>query len=331
MGLQRRRRRYAALLAGGLLLLAGCTNGRPAEGTAVGDTAPVQPADAPITVAVVSHSRAGDSFWDVVKSGAEEAGRQQGITVNYAGDGDPTQQSQLIDNAVAQGVDGLVVSMANPEGVRASVEGAVAAGIPVITINAGMVESAEYGAVTHVGQSERMAGEQAGERLRESGVTGLLCVIHEAGSVSQEERCAGAAEGFGGPVENIQVDISNTADARATIQNKLMSDDSVDGVLTLNPAIATSALGAIGDAGSDADLATFDVSADIVEAVRAGDMLFAIDQQPYAQGYLGVTLMGLKVRNGNDVGGGRPVYSGPAFITADNADQVAQYAERGTR
>ncbi|PSK98603.1 monosaccharide ABC transporter substrate-binding protein (CUT2 family) [Murinocardiopsis flavida] len=323
-----RRSRVAVLALGGLLL-AGCTNGQ-----SPGATGAQQPAEldtGELTFAVVSHSRAGDPFWDVVKSGAEQAGEEHGAAINYSGDPDPVQQSQLIDNAVAQGVNGLVISMANPEGVKSSVESAVEAGIPVITINSGLEQSASYGAITHVGQSERMAGEAAGERFTDNGASKVLCVIHEAGNVGLEDRCAGAKEKFAGDTENLQVDVSNVADARTTIQNKLMSDKDVDGILTLNPAIANAAVGAARDAESEAEIATFDVSPDITKAIAAGDLGFAVDQQPYVQGYLPVTMLALKVRNGNDVGGGRPVYSGPAFITKDNAEQVTKFAEQGTR
>ena len=79
-------------------------------------------------------------------------------------DGDPQKQSQLIDAAVTKKVDGIVVSMANPAALKASIEKAVAAGIPVITINSGQDESAAYGAIARVGQDETIAGEGAGER-----------------------------------------------------------------------------------------------------------------------------------------------------------------------
>jgi simple sugar transport system substrate-binding protein len=243
---------------------------------------------------VVSHGSAGDSFWDIVKSGAEAAGKQEGVKVTYNGNGDPGQQSQLIDNAVAQKVQGLVVSMANPDGVRASIQKAVQAGIPVITINSGLEQSKAFGAITHVGQSEDLAGQAAGTKFKEAGAKKILCVIHEAGNVGLEARCAGAKKTFGGDVENLQVDVSNAADAQATMKSKLLSDKSVDAVLTLNPVIAKAAVQARSEANSQAKLATFDVSKDIVAAVQKGDILFSVDQQPYLQGYLPVVFLDRK-------------------------------------
>jgi simple sugar transport system substrate-binding protein len=284
-----------------------------------------------LTIAVVTHGGVGDAFWDVVKRGAEQAGSDLGITVNYQGDGDPARQAGLIDTAVTQEVDGLVVSMANPDALEESIRGAVEAGIPVITINSGEDRSAEFGAISHVGQTETIAGQQAGQRLADEGVTKLLCVVHEEGNVGLEQRCAGATEGLGGEVENFQV--PGTDDIPGTTEQltaKLQSDSSIDGVLTLNAAIGVAALDARESAGSEATVATFDLNEDAVDAIEAGDMLFAIDQQQYLQGYLPVVFLSLFVNNLNTVGGGLPVLTGPGFVTQENAAQIKELAAAGT-
>ena len=328
-------RRTPALAAGALgaaLVLGGCSSqgGAAAEEEAPGAAA--TSCEEPTgTIAVVSHGKQGDTFWDIVKKGAEAAGAAQCVEVTYQGSGDPNEQSQAIDSAVAQEVDGLVVSMANPDGVRDAVEAAVAAGVPVITINSGEAQSAEFGALTHVGQSERTAGEGAGGQLAEAGVTNLLCVIHEAGNVALEDRCAGAAESLGGTTANLQVNVSNLAEAAATIPSTLQADPTIDGVLTLNNGVGTAAVTAVESAGSEAQVATFDVDADVISAVQDGALLFAVDQQPYLQGYLPVVALNLYTTNGNTIGGGLPVLTGPGFVTQENADAVADYAAAGTR
>jgi len=284
-----------------------------------------------LSYAVVTHAAPGDAFWDRVKSGAEQAGSDYGADITYNSDPDPAKQSQLIDNAIAQGVDGIVVSMANPDGVKASVERAVAEGIPVVTINSGIEKFAEFGAITHIGQSESIAGAAVGERLTKEGATKALCVIQEAGNIGLEERCSSAAGAFGGSMENLQVDGTNDAEVKATIKSKLQADPSIDAVLTLGGQYAIDAVGAVEESGSAAKVATFDLSEDVVTAVADGKILFAVDQQPYVQGFLGVTALYLKSINGNDIGGGQPVYSGPAFVTKENAAQVAEFAKKGTR
>jgi len=313
-----------AILGIASLALAGCTS------TPSGSDAGTAAAEK-VTIAVVTHGTAGDAFWDVVKSGAEQAGTDLGATVTYQGDGDPVKQSQLIEAAIAAQPDGLIVSMANPDGVKSAVQKAVAAGIPVITINSGLEKSLEFGAQTHVGQSEFIAGQGAGEKLKEAGVSNVICIIHEAGNSGLEERCKGAADTVGATVSTVQVDVANLADAQNTIKSKLLADPSIDGVLTLQTGVAVAASQAIDEAKSTATLATFDVSADVTRLILDGKMLFAVDQQPYSQGYLPVTFLTLQKRNGDVVGGGRPVYSGPGFVTKENAAQVETFAENGTR
>ncbi|RXZ69098.1 sugar ABC transporter substrate-binding protein [Agromyces albus] len=308
----------------GLLLSACSGTGQETEGST--DTA-----TSDLTYAVITHAGPGDAFWDRVKSGAEQAGGDYGVEITYNSDPDPAKQSQLIDNAVAQEVDGIVVSMANPDGVQSSVQRAVDAGIPVVTINSGIERSAEFGAITHIGQSETVAGEAVGLELSEAGVTNALCVIQEAGNVGLEERCKAAASTFSGTMANLQVDGTNDAEVKATIKSKLQADATIDGVLTLGGQYAMDAVGAVDESGSAATVATFDLSDDVVSAISDGAILFAVDQQPYVQGFLGVTAVHLRATNGNDVGGGQPVFSGPAFVTKANAADVAKYAANGTR
>ncbi|MBF6165546.1 sugar ABC transporter substrate-binding protein [Streptomyces gardneri] len=295
--------------------------------------APTQPPVAAGTVrsvAVVTHGSPGDAFWNVVKNGAEAAGEDLGIRVEYNASGDPGQQAKLIDNAVAQGVDGLVVSMANPEALRRSVEKALAVGIPVVTINSGESESAKFGAFVHVGQSESLAGQAAGKRLAEARRTKMLCVIHEAGNIGANERCAGATKAFGTAV-TLQVDINNPTDAQSRIKGALEADRSIDAVLTLNSQVAARAVDAVREAGSPAAVATFDLNSEVVEGIRAGRLLFAVDQQQYEQGYLPIVLLRLYRTNLNTVGGGAPVQTGPGFVDKSNVEAVAALVAQGTR
>ncbi|MGW0198637.1 sugar ABC transporter substrate-binding protein [Nonomuraea sp. NPDC003201] len=316
----------------GALAVSGCSSsgGQSAQSAPAASSA-AAPAAASASFAVITHGGAGDSFWDVVKNGAEAAGKQYGVKVTYQGDGDPAKQSQLIDQAVSEKVDGIVVSMANPDALKEAIGKAVAAKIPVVTINSGADSSKAFGAITHVGQSEDVAGRGAGEQLKAAGVTKLLCVIHEAGNVGLDQRCKGAEQTLGGTVERLQVDVGNLADVTSKVTAKLQSDKQVNGVLALNPAVAIAARDAIKDSGSPAKLATFDLSGDVVSAIKDGEILFAVDQQQYLQGYLPITFLNLYKNNLNTVGGGLPVNTGPGFVTKDNAEQVAKLAEAGTR
>jgi simple sugar transport system substrate-binding protein len=282
-------------------------------------------------IAVVTHGGAGDAFWSIVKNGAVQAGKDMGDKVTYQSNGDPSQQSQLIDNAANQKPDGLVVSMANPEALKAAIQRAIAKGIPVITINSGEAQSKPYGALEHIGSDETVAGHAVGTELKNNGVHNVLCIIQEAGNVALEQRCNGVKDTLGGTVTNVQVDNNNLKDAQSLIQSKLQQDKSVDGVVTLGAQVATVAEGAIAGAGSSAKLVTFDLNADVAKAVQDGKILFAVDQQPFLQGYLAVQMLTLYKSNLNVLGGGQPVLTGPNLITKANAAQVLKLAAAGTR
>src|SRR5918994_5049998 len=327
-------RRLALLflvLAAGVFVFAGCGGGDDDDGAAGGDSVDLtQKKD--VTIAMVTHGDGG-SFWSVAKKGAEAAAKDLGVTLKYnESNNDPEEQAQMIEAAVTEGVDGLAVSAPNPDAIESAVKTAVDAGIPVITLNSGAEESAGLGAITHVGQTETIAGEGAGARLKEAGVSKIICIIHEQGNIGLNQRCEGAKTGFGGDVENLQV--AGTADISTTlteIQSKLESDNSVDAVLALNPDIAMAARDAVAGGNSEAKVATFDLSGDVVGAIKDGSILFAVDQQQYLQGYLPVVFLTLNKTNANTVGGGQPVLTGPGFVEQDNAETVEQLAEEGTR
>lgn len=328
-----RRRFLLGVVSAGAIVLAACsgpTADKPADTGGAQPPPAATPSGGALTVAVVTHGGSGDAFWSVVKNGAEAAGKQLGVTVNYSSDGDPGAQARLIDNAVSQKVGGLVVSMANPDALKTSIENAVKAGIPVITINSGSKQSKAFGAMAHVGQEESIAGEQAGAKLKEAGKTKLLCVIHEAGNIGLSDRCNGATRGFG-QVQTLQVDLNNPTEVESRIKGALQADSSIDAVLALNPQVAVFAVSAVKGASSKAAVATFDLNKDVVPALKSGDVLFAVDQQQYEQGYLPIVMLKLFNDNANTVGGGSPVLTGPGFVDKSNVDKVAEYATRGTR
>ncbi len=292
-------------------------------------------AQAKMTLGLAVHADpAVDQFWSVVVKGFKDASAANGITAITNGSSDPKQQAQLVQNYVAQKVDGIVVSMANPDALKDAIKMATDAGIPVITINSGADRSKEFGALAHVGQSERVAGQGAGDKFNTAGLKNVLCVVHEEANIGLQDRCAGLKDNFKGTITNFSVASTGVKDVKGTltaIQNKLTADPTIDGILTLNPTIATAARDAIKAAGGSQKLATFDLSPDVIDAINSGDILFAIDQQQYLQGYLPVVMLYLYKTNLNTVGGGQPVLTGPGFVDKTNASKVKDLAAKGTR
>jgi simple sugar transport system substrate-binding protein len=285
-------------------------------------------------IVVVSHGQANDPFWSVVKNGVEQAAKDTGVNVEYRSPEtfDMVAMSQLIDAAVNQEPDGLVVSVPDADALGPSIKRAVAAGIPVITMNAGSDVSKSLGALLHVGQDEFTAGERAGEKLKEMGGKNGICVNQEVGNVSLDQRCAGFAKGFGGQV-NVLPTTNDPADIDAKVRAALQSDSTIDTVLALGAATAgepsVAAVKAMGEGGGKIRVASFDLSPGFLKDVENGDAAFAIDQQQYLQGYLPVSFLALHAKYGLIPASN--VASGPNLITKDKAAQVVDLSAEGIR
>ena len=243
--------------------------------------------------------------------------------------------SQLIDAAVAKSPDGLVVSVPDYDALKDSLAAATDAGIPIITINSGSDVYQEIGALTHVGQDETVAGEGAGAQLAEEGATKVICINQEVGNAGLDARCAGAKDGDRGGRRD-----ARGAAGRPQRRRRGAEHDQLGAAV--RPATSTASWRSARPArrrrwppsrtsAATPSLATFDLSPEVLEAIEAGDMAFAVDQQQYLQGYLPIVFLTLYASNLNTVGGGRPVLTGPGFVTPDNAAQVKDLAAAGTR
>lgn len=327
--------RLAAAAGAGViaLALASCssTGGKPADAGGAGGTG--GGVNTPrVTIAMVTHGPPGDTFWDLIRKGAEAAAQKDNVELKYSSDKEAPNQANLVQNAADSKVAGIAVTLAQPDAMKGAVEGAVAAGIPVVALNAGIDQWQDMGILEYFGQDERVSGEAAGKRLATEGAKKAICVVHEQGSVSLEARCAGVKAGMGGgSVENLNVNGTDMPSVESTITAKLQQDPSIDYIVTLGAPIALSAVQSAKTAGSSAKVATFDTNAALVSAIKDGSVQWAIDQQPYLQGYLAIDSLWLYLNNKNVIGGGKPTLTGPSFIDKTNIDSVAELAQAGTR
>ncbi|MCC3774127.1 sugar ABC transporter substrate-binding protein [Streptomyces sp. UNOB3_S3] len=314
--------------------LAGCssTGGKRAEERAAKAAQGRAAVDTPRwTFAMVTHSGDGDAFWDIVQKGAKQAAVKDNINFLYAHDAEGNKQAQSVQAMIDQKVDGLIVTLAKPDAMKDVVAKAVKAGIPVITVNSGSAQSKDFGALTHIGQDEVIAGEAVGEQLNKRGRKKAVCVLHEQGNVGHEQRCEGVKKTFKGDVQNLYVEGTNMPGVQSSIEAKLQSDKDIDTVVTLGAPFAPTAVKAARQAGSKAEVDTFDLNADVAQDLQDGTLGFAVDQDPYLQGYEAVDLLWLYRYNRDMLGGGRPVLTGPQIVTKDDAKTLAEYAKRGTR
>lgn len=283
------------------------------------------------TVAMITHGAPGDTFWDLVRKGAEDAARKNNIELRYSSDPEAPNQANLVQNAIDSRVDGIAVTLPNADAVGPVARKAADKKIPIVALNAGMDAYQKYNISAFFGQEEKVAGTLAGERLARDGARHALCVIHEQGNSSQEARCAGVKQGMGGNVETLYVNGKDLTSVQSTVQAKLSQDKSIDWVMGLQAPVAMTSAEAVKNAGSAAKVATFDTNAQLVDAISSGAIAWAVDQQPYMQGYLAVDSIWLAHRNGSTMGGGRPVYTGPSFVDSSNVDAISEAAKAGLR
>ncbi len=300
--------------------------------------ASAQECDTTYRIVVVTHGQASDPFWSVVSNGIADADAELDcVETEYQAPEtfDMVAMAQLIDTAVASAPDGLIISNPDPSALEESITAAIDAGIPVISINSGSDVADELGVIAHVGQTEYEAGFGGGQRMAEAGVTNALCINQEVGNVALDLRCQGfsdALEAAGGTASVLEVDLNDPTDTQNRVIAALGEDESINGAFTLGPTGAVPVLEAFREEGliGVVALATFDLSPEVLQAIADGEMLFAIDQQQYTQGYLGVIYMYLYLDNLNTPGS-TIVQTGPGFVTADTAEAVIEYSARGTR
>lgn len=339
--------RLLALLLSLTLIAVSCSSGEENEKSS--DTATAQTGDADkaadketdtveltqttdATFHVITHGDGG-VFWSVAQKGAEQAAADLGVTVKYQGaNNDSAAQSQMIEAAIAEGSDGIAISLADPAGLEAAAKAVVDAGIPLYTLNSGVNQFTDLGAVTHIGQTEVVAGNGAGEFFNGLGAKKILCARQEQSNVGLEERCQGLAETFNGEVISEFMGTDADPDQQeANLVATLQANPDIDAVLGTGPNMPVRAVAAAQTAGVEITIGGFDISEDIIGAIESGDVAFTVDQQQYLQGYLPVMFMHLQHKNLNTVGGGLPVLTGPGFVTTDNVGEVKALVSSGTR
>lgn len=279
---------------------------------------------------LVSHAPDSDSWWNTIKNGIALAGKQMGVEVEYRNPptGDLADMARIIEQAAASGPNGIITTLADYDVLSGPIKAAVDSGVDVIIMNSGTPDQArEVGALMYVGQPEYDAGYAAGLRAKGDGVGSFLCVNHYISSPSSTERCQGFADGLGVDLGNQMIDSGqDPAEIKNRVLAYLNSNPDTDAVLTLGPTSADPTILALQENGMAGELyfGTFDLGANIVEAIKAGTIKWGIDQQPFLQAYLPVVVLTNYHRYG--VLPGNNINSGPGFVTADGLTMVEKFA-----
>jgi simple sugar transport system substrate-binding protein len=343
-----RRKALVTLLGVALLLVAACSSGSSSSSSSPGTTAVSASGQCPYTFAVITHGDNG-SFWSVVYKGAKDAASALGCKLSEVygsqqqgqAEPDDSAENAQIQDAINAHVNGIAVSDHDPSLMNPTIAKAVAAGIPVVMLNAGCdpADLAATHAITCVGQPEEVAGQQAGDQFKSEGLTNVLCVIHQSGQ-NLLDRCNGIAQALGvgstcptgtppktGPactelILSTPNAASNPQQADQQIVSYLQAHPQINAVMTLNNAIAGALVTALGS-GSKTKIGTFDLNSTVVTDLQNGSLSFAIDQQQYLQGYLPVVTLYLYLKaHGNSVSPSQVLDTGPLIVDKANVSAV---------
>jgi simple sugar transport system substrate-binding protein len=326
----RSRRVVVGLAAGLLIATAACSSSGGAQNAPGGGTGTAANSP-PMTFAMISHAPEGDAFFDVIKKGAQEAADKDNVEFKYSRSGEVPTQSTFIQNAIDSKVDGIAVSLPDPDALAPVIQKAVAAGIPVVAFNAGDRAWQKTGALAFYGEPEVLAGEFAGTKLNELGSTHTLCVLQAQGQVQLEDRCSGIASKFGGTTEKLYANGTDTPQYVSTVSSKLRQDPSIDSVVTLGPALGVAVQQQLEQDGSTAKVVTYAFNNDLIPLLQNGKVAFTIDQQPYLQGYLSIDSLWLYHKNKSVIGAQQSVPTGPVVIDQTNIGDILDGVNAGLR
>ena len=323
----RSRRLLAGFAAVSLLALSACSSQGGAQNSgAAGPTEGKR-----LTIAMVTHGAASDAFWSQIETGAKEAAAKDNVEFRYSGSGQIPEQETFIQNAIDSKVDGIAVTLPNAVALGPTVQKAVAAGIPVVVINAGDRDWQKTGALSFFGEPETLAGEFVGTELNKEGAKHALCILHAQGQVQLEDRCTGTKSKFSGQTENLFADGSDIPSYVSRVEAKLAQDPSIDTVITLDSSFAVAVQKQLEQTGNKAKIVTYAFSKDLIPLLQSGKVAFTIDQQPYLQGYMAVDSLWVYNRNKAVLGAQQPIATGPVVVNQSNIDQLTQYISEGIR
>lgn len=327
--------RKAAIVAAvvPLVALSACSSegGRSTEGNNAAGGGQVATTER-MKIALITHAAPGDTFWDILRKGAEEASAKDNVELLYTSDPEGGRQAQLIQQAIDQKVDGIAVTLAKPDALKDALKKATDAGIPVVSLNSGADVWKGIGAFTHFGSDENLAGAAVGEKLISLGAKRPICVIMEQGNVALDSRCAGVKSKIPA-TENLFVQGTDMTQVSSTVTAKLQATPEADAIiglgapftLTINKAVESLNL------KDKVKVASFDMNGDLAQAIIDGKVAFTVDQQPWLQGYGAIDALWQAKRAGIHVGGGQPVLTGPSIVDQATAPAVLEFAKEGVR
>ena len=258
-----------------------------------------------LRIAFIGHSPTTEKWWDPVKNALIQAGEDYQIDVDFLNpkDGSIDEMARIISSISPERYSGVISTIADYEKLREPLLSiSKEKHLPLITVNSGTyTQSESVGALFHVGQPETLAGTQAGEQARKAGVKSFVCIIRYMENAATHQRCNGFAQGLGLPVPGQELAVKGSdQEIEATVLQFVESHPNLGALLTMGPTEAHPTISALRKLKAGAHkpyFVTFDLSKQITAGISSGIVDFAIDQQPYLQGYIPAAVLAYKIRH----------------------------------
>lgn len=257
---------------------------------------------------VIAHTGPGDPFWAVVNKGVTDAGKMLGVRAVFQGppQRDIPAQVNMARAAINARAAGIAISVSDPPAIGQVIREARGKGIPVVAIN--VKEPADYKGepipyMAYIGMDEYEAGKNVARYLLPKVPQGakVLIAMHEPGHVGLEARARGIREVLtaerGAKVETLDTTQDPTK-SLATMRAFLKANPDTKALFTLGPLGAIPAIKMIREdrlAGKIA-MASFDLDATTIQAIKEGLVEATVDQQQYLQGFISVVQLFLHAK-----------------------------------
>ena len=269
-------------------------------------------------------------WWEVVRKGAEQAGKEEGYTISWNGpeqETDREKQIQSVEDALTRGIVALVLGPNDSKALVRPVEKAKESGIPVVIIDSS-IETDKYDsfAATDNIAGGANAARRLGAALSGHGKVILTCFVQN--SASTDDRAKGFKETLAKEFPGIeliaeQYTLGTVEDARQKTTDMLIKHNDADGLFAVNQPTSVGAYKALQsmELAGKVKFVGFDSDPVLLEGIERGEVDSLIVQDPFKIGYTGVKTA-VSILAGNQVEKLEPIPS--MIVDKSNLEEQKQ-------
>ncbi len=234
-------------------------------------------------------------YWQTAQEGFNQAAAEYKVTARVDGpsNDDPGAELGAMQKAIAAKPAGILISVADSAVLTPAINAAIAAGIPVITMDSDAADSKRlYFIGTNNLQAGRMDGRRVAEKLNGKGNVVFFTV---AGQSNTEERLKGFKDAFASYPDIKIVDVIDVKEDARTAFDKaqqlvtLTGAKKIAAFISLDSASGKPLADAVKRFSTGGQFVmAWDVNPDVLNAIKSGEIDATISQKPYTMGYAGL-------------------------------------------